>query len=50
MVFLPDYPLVLSPLKHKGAGAFFEKKKKKRIPNRGSSLNNGIDDIVKLIQ
>ena len=32
VVFLPDYPLVLSLLKHINVGAFF-------IPNRGSPLN-----------
>ena len=42
VVFLPDCPLVLSLLKHKGVGAFFNKKM--RIPNRENPLNNSIDN------
>ena len=41
VVFLPDCPLVLSLLKHKGVGVFLNKKI--RNPNRGSPLYNSID-------
>ena len=41
VVFLPDCPLVLSLLKHKGVWPFLNKKM--RIPNRISSLNSSID-------
>jgi len=41
VVFLLDYPLVLSLLKHRGVEAFL-KKKKLRIPNR-ETLNSNID-------
>ena len=43
VVFLPDCPLVLSLLKHKDVGAFFNQKKM-RIPNRENPLNNSIDN------
>ena len=42
VVFLPNCPLVLSLLKHRGVGIFLNKKM--RIPNNESSLNNSIDD------
>ena len=38
VVFLSDYPLVLSLLKHKGIMNFWTKKM--RNPNNGSSLNS----------
>ena len=43
VVFLPNCPLVLSLLKHRGIGAFLNKKKM-RIPNRENPLNNSIDN------
>ena len=45
-VFLPDYPLVLSLLKSRGVGVFWnqkKKKKKKSGSNRRSLLNNSIN-------
>ena len=42
IIFLPDCPLVLSPLKHRGVRTFLNKKKMK-IPNRKSPLNSSID-------
>ena len=42
VVFLPNCPLVLSLLKYKDVRAF-KKKKKLRIPNKGSNLNSSID-------
>ena len=36
VVFLPDYPLVLSLLKHRGVGAFLNKKNED--PKRGKPL------------
>ena len=44
VVFLPNYPLVLSLHKHKGVGIFWTKKM--RFPNRGSPLNNSIDIYI----
>ena len=41
VVFLPDCPLVLSLLKHRGIGAFLNIKM--RNPNKRSPLNNSID-------
>ena len=41
VVFLPDCPLVLSLLKHRGVRAFLNQKM--RNPNRRSPLNNCID-------
>ena len=41
VVFLPDYPLVLSLLKYKGIGAFLNKKM--RNLNRRAPLNSSID-------
>ena len=41
VVFLPECPLVLSLLKHRGVWAFLNQKM--RNPNRGSSLNSSID-------
>ena len=43
IVFLPDCPLILSLLKHKGVRAFLNKKMKN--PNRGSPLNSSIDKL-----
>ena len=43
VVFLSDYRLVLSLLKHRGVKAFLNKKKI-RNPNRKSLLNNSIDE------
>ena len=40
VAFLPNYPLVLSLLKHRGVGAFLNLKI--RNPNRESPLNNSI--------
>ena len=40
VAFLPNYPLVLSLLKHKGVGAFLNLKI--RNPHRESPLNNSI--------
>ena len=40
VVFLPNYPLVLSLLKHKDVWAFLNKKM--RSPNRENPLNNNI--------
>ena len=40
VAFLPNYPLLLSLLKHKGVGAFLNLKI--RNPNRESPLNNSI--------
>ena len=40
VVFLPDCPLVLSLLKHRGIGAFLNIKM--RNPNKRSPLNNNI--------
>ena len=45
-ILVEDCPLVLSPLKYKGVGAIFEPKKKKKIPNRGSLLNNNVDKVI----
>ena len=41
VVFLPDYPLVLSLLNHRGIGTFLNIKM--RNPNRENLLNNSID-------
>ena len=41
VVFLPNCPLVLSLLKHRGVGAFFNKKM--NIPNKGNLLYSSID-------
>ena len=41
-VFLPNYHLVLSLIKPRGVGVFWNKKKKS-YPNRGSPLNSSID-------
>ena len=41
VIFLPDYPLVLSLLKHV-LGYFWTKKMK--VPNKGSPLNSSIDE------
>ena len=43
-ILVEDCPLVLSLLKDKGVGAIFEPKKK--IPNRGSLLNNNVDKAI----
>ena len=43
VIFLSDCPLVLSLLKHRGIGAFLNKKKK--IPNKRSPLNSSIDNF-----
>ena len=43
-ILVEDCPLVLSLLKDKGVGAIFEPKKK--IPNRGSLLNNNVDKVI----
>ena len=42
VIFLPDCLLVLSLLKHRDIGAFLNIKMKN--PNRGSPLNNSIDN------
>ena len=42
-VFLPYYPLVLSILKPRGVGVFWNKKKSS--PNRESILNSSIDKL-----
>ena len=42
-VFLPDYPLVLSLLKSRDVGVFWNQKKKKSGPNSESPLNSSID-------
>ena len=42
VAFLPEYPLVLFLIKHRGVGAFLNKKI--RNPNRGSPLNSRIDN------
>ena len=44
VVFLPNCPLVLSLLKHRSIGAFFNQKKK-RNPNKENPLNSSIDNI-----
>ena len=44
IAFLPNYPLVLSLLKHRSIGTFFNLKI--RNQNRGSPLNNSIDYTV----
>ena len=44
VVFLLDYPLVLSLLKHRGAGAFLNQKIK--TPNRRNLLNNSTSLIT----
>ena len=45
VVFLLHCLLVFSLLKHNSVGAFLnhKKKKKKKIPNKGSPLNSSID-------
>ena len=43
VAFLPKYPLVWFLLKHRGVGAFLNKKI--RNPNRGSPLNTSIVEI-----
>ena len=45
VIFLLDYPLILSLLKYRSIGAFFNKKKIKN-PNRRNSLNNSIGLIL----
>ena len=40
VAFLPEYPLVLFLLKHRGVGVFLNKKM--RNPNRRSPLNSSI--------
>ena len=44
IAFLPNYPLVLSLLKHRGVGTFLNLKI--RNPNRGNPLNNSIDNLA----
>ena len=46
VAFLPYYPLILSLLKHKNVDVFFNQKMKN--PNKGSSLNNDINNKKKL--
>ena len=41
VVFLADFPLILSLLKHADVGAFLNQKI--RIPNKINSLNSSID-------
>ena len=42
VVFLPNCPLILSPLKYKDIWAFFNQKKK-RNPNKRNPLNSSIN-------
>ena len=44
IAFLPNYPLVLSLLKHRDVGTFLNLKIKN--PNRENPLNNSIDILV----
>ena len=48
-VFLLDYHLVLSLLKPRGVGVFYNKKKKKKIcPSRENLLNKNSDKLLLL--
>ena len=42
VVFLPDYLLVFSLLRHRGVEIFLNQKKKMKISNGGNPLNNSI--------
>ena len=47
-VFLPDYPLILSLLKPRGVGVFWNQKKSG--PNIGIPLNSSINNIFTIIK
>ena len=49
VIFLPDCHLVFSLLKHRGVGAFLNKKKKKDKSKLGKPLNSIIYTIFKKI-
>ena len=44
VVFLPDYPLILSLHKHRSIGAFLNQKNEES--KQGSLLNSSIDKII----
>ena len=47
VAFLPNYPLILSLLKHRGVETFLNLKI--RNPNRGNPLNNSIEKSKKCL-